>query len=107
MSTETQVFVKYLSAIIGAIGSIVIGVAINSWVANEKEETKTLNEIKLHMEKQNGQFNMLDHRTSQLERDVNKYGARVDQIIESLAMASIQLTEIADSDKKKAKFEAR
>jgi len=107
MSTETQVTVKILSAFIGAIGSIYIGVQINSWVQNEKEETKTLKEIELHMKEQVGIYNLLEHRTSELEVDVDKYGARVDQIIESLALASIQLTEISEADKKKAKFEAR
>lgn len=111
MSTETQVTVKILSAFLGAIGSIYIGVQINSWVQNEREETKTLNDIKTHIEKQSEKqegINVLqNHRTSQLESVVKDQSAKVDRIIESLALASIQLKDIEDSDKKKAKFEAR
>lgn len=108
MSTENKVFIKYLSSFIGAVAMTIIGVSIHSWVANEKEETKTLNEIKIHIEKQTEKQEGIDqlqnHRTSQLESISKDQSEKVDRIIESLALARIQLTEI---DKKKAKLEAR
>lgn len=45
MSTEQKFAVKWITAILGCIGSIILGVAINSWVRGQEEQTRKLDQI--------------------------------------------------------------